>query len=102
MQLVMDNFGIIGYDPINGRWSKLSPGYFKLNVDNNSREGKVIFGGILRDHQCNRVCNLSGNSSMHLTLATELLTLQTGLQLLLDRGYFRVPCVDGMGFISSD
>lgn len=46
-------FGVLGPDLVNGRWCKPLSGYLKLNVDGSFQDGKVAYGGILRDVQGN-------------------------------------------------
>ena len=49
IHLQLDNIGTLTLDPVNGRWEKLPPGYVKLNVDWNYRDGMLAYGGLLRD-----------------------------------------------------
>lgn len=51
MQLRVEGFHGVHPDPINGRWFCPPPGYVKLNVDGSVRDGKAMYGGLLRTKQ---------------------------------------------------
>lgn len=88
MQIPIDQFGVMGPDPINGRWSKMIPGYFKLNVDESFRDGRSTYTGVLRDHQGMWLWLFTGVALLHSALEAEAHALLMGLKLLLQRQIF--------------
>ena len=89
MTIPVDQFGLFGPDPINGRWCKPPPGYLKLNVDGSFRDGRATFAGVLRDHRGVWMWGFTGVSHVSSSLAAELHALSQGLMLLIQRHAFR-------------
>lgn len=79
MNTPLDKFGFFGPDPINGRWCKPPPGYFKLNMDGSFRDGRATYAGVLRDHLGSRIWGFTGISHVQSCLAAELHALSTVL-----------------------
>lgn len=55
MQLKSEHLGLLGLNLMNSRWDKPPPGYLKLNIYDNFRDGRMAFGGLLRDDHDNWV-----------------------------------------------
>lgn len=76
-------------DPMNSRWFRPPPGYYKLNVDGSYREGKATNGGVLGDVTGQWVWRFTGCSGCTSTLHAELMGLG-GLTAICDRNLLRV------------
>lgn len=75
--------------PLNGCWVP-PPGYLKLNVDRGFRDGKAVYGGVLRDDTGKWVWGFAGCFNGNSSLSAEIRAIKEGLQLLVNHGCLRV------------
>ena len=69
-------------DPVNSRWTVPPLGYRKLNVDGGFRDGRGVFGGVLRDKTGAWLWGIRGRSYATDLLHAEIIALKMGLQVL--------------------
>ena len=90
MTLQMELLHGFHLDPVNGRWFRPPSGYSKLNVEGSVREGKSMYGGILRNDQGQWVWGFTGFCGHASPLQAELVAIKEGLSAIHHHGLFRV------------